>query len=225
MDPAYERKRTVLLAKGVVKLYAAGYQRRRVLVPCPIPDEGPALVAANHSAGIDPLVIQSTCRRPIIWIMDKAYYEQGFMKWLMQWSEMIPIDRENPDSSAWRTAMKMLKKGRIVGIFPEGRIERERKLLPFQSGVAMLAANHGVPFYPCYVDGPQRNKSMLRCFLVPQRPTVAWGEALPVKKGKLKRDGMESLTTELRRRVDALRMTHSSPRLPPPEEGWHTALD
>ena len=225
VDVAYERKWTVRAVKALVKLYAAGYQRRRVLVPCPLPDEGPALVAANHTAGIDPLVIQSTCDRPIIWIMDKAYYEQPGIKQVMKWAEMIPIDRENPDSTAWRAAMKMLKKGRIVGVFPEGRIERERTLMPFQSGVAMLAANQGVPFYPCFLDGRQRNKSMLRCFFLPQRPSVAWGEKLAVAKSKLKRDGMEALTTELRNRVEALRLQYPAPGMQPAEGDGHVPVD
>ena len=190
--------------QGLVRFYSGVYQRRRVLSPCPVPADGPCLIVSNHTAGLDPIVIQSTCRRPIYWVMDKAYYEQKSLKWLLRWGKQIPIDRTQPDSGAWRAALRTLRAGNVVGVFPEGRIERDRELLPFQPGIAMLAASVGAPICPIYVEGPQRNRSMLRCFLTPQRPTLRWGETMPVNKGKLDRDGQVELTERVKAQIQAM---------------------
>ena len=204
-DDKFLNSKRVSAMMAVIRLYSIAFQRRELLTPCCVPDEGPALVVANHTAGLDPIVIQSSCKRPIFWIMDKAYYEQKSLMWLLRWAHMIPIDRTQPDSGAWRFALKTLRAGHVVGVFPEGRIERERELMPFQPGIAMLAASQGVPVCPIYIDGPQRNRSMLRCYLTRQRPTLRWGTLTPTKKQKLSRDGQVEWTAELQASIEALK--------------------
>lgn len=181
-DSPIETTYKVRALHALACFYGKAYQRVEVKRPCPIPATGPALVAANHTAGLDPIAIQTTCPRPIFWVMTRDYYDRPSLKWLFEWTEMIPIDREGKDAGAWRAAMRQLKAGRVVGVFPEGRIERQRKLMPFQPGIGLLAARVGADVYPVYLDGLQRNQSMLRAFLQPQHPSVAWGEPIRLAK-------------------------------------------
>ena len=208
----YERRRDFRAIHSVCNIYGKAFQRVRVHTPCPLPRTGPALVASNHTAGLDPITIQSVCPRPIVWIMTHEYYDKPSLRWFLKYAEMIRIDREGRDSGAWRDALRMLKKGRVVGVFPEGRIERTPALMPFQSGVALLAMRGGADFFPVYVDGLQRNKPMLDAFLTPQHPSVAWGKPLTVAPGKPDKDKLASITAELQRRVEALRVHYPSPR-------------
>ena len=213
MDEAYEYNKGFRAIHGFVGLYGRAFQRRKVLTPCPIPARGPALIASNHTAGLDPIMIQSTCPRPIVWIMTREYYDLPALRPFLSWVQMIPIDRGGRDSKAWREALRMLKKGRVVGVFPEGRIEKTPDLLPFQSGVAMLAIRGKADFYPVYLDGRQRKVDMLQTYLQPQSPSVAWGEPMPVERGlPSDRETLQRVTDELQARVEALRQSHRSPR-------------
>ena len=213
-DPAddYERRRDLRAVWSFVGVFIRGYQRAHVHTPCPIPAVGPALIASNHTAGLDPITIQGVCPRPIVWIMTHEYYDLPSLKWIFDRSQQIRIDREGRDSGAWREALRNLKKGRVVGVFPEGRIERTRELMPFQPGVAMLAMRGGADFFPVYLDGLQRNTPMLRTFLSPQSPSVAWGRPLKVPPGKPDKDKLQAITDELQRRVAALKDRYPAPR-------------
>lgn len=180
--PEIESSLPVRVLHGVAKIYGKAFQQVEVKRICPIPAAGPALVAANHTSGLDPVAIQATCPRPIYWVMTRDYFDRPSMRWFFEWTRMIPIDRLGKDAGAWREAMRRLKDGYVIGVFPEGRIETERKLMPFQPGICLLAARVGADVYPVYLDGLQRRRPMLRAFMEPQHPSVAWGE--PVRLGK-----------------------------------------
>lgn len=174
--PELETSFHVRVLQRVARLYGTAFQQVELKNACPIPASGPALIAANHTSGLDPLAIQATCPRPIYWVMTRDYYDRPAMKWFFEWIRMIPIDRLGKDAGAWREAMRRLKDGFVIGVFPEGRIETERKLLPFQPGICLLAARVEADVYPVYLDGLQRSTPMLRAFLQPHHPSVAWGE-------------------------------------------------
>lgn len=213
MDEAYEQRADFRAIKAFVGLYGRAFQQRRVLAPCTVPATGPALIASNHTSGLDPIMIQSTCPRPIVWIMTREYYDLPVLRPFLEYVQMVPIDRGGRDSRAWRDALRMLKKGRVVGVFPEGRIEKTKDLLPFQTGVALLAVRGGVDIYPVYLDGLQRQTDMLKTYLEPQHPTVAWGERLPVDKSLgSDRVTLQRLTDELTARVLAIKGSFSSIR-------------
>lgn len=180
--PELESSLQVQVLRGVARIYGKAFQQVEAKTPCPVPASGPALVAANHTSGLDPLAIQSTCPRPIYWVMTRDYYDRPGLRWFFEWTRMIPIDRLGKDAAAWRVALRRLREGFVIGVFPEGRIETERKLLPFQPGIALLAARAGADIHPVYLDGLQRRQSMIRSFLEPQYPSVAWGE--PVRVGR-----------------------------------------
>ena len=211
VDPTYEPRPDVRFLLGVVGLYGRAFQNRRVLSPCTVPSRGPAVVASNHTAGLDPIAIQSTCPRPIVWIMTREYYDLPSLRWFLAYCEMIPIDRGGRDSAAWRAALKMLKAGRVVGVFPEGRIETTRDLLPLQTGVAYLAKRGGADLFPVWVDGVQRNGDMLGNYLARREPAIAWGDRVPAGTGK-GRDDLQETTDALRDRLLGLAARFPSPR-------------
>jgi 1-acyl-sn-glycerol-3-phosphate acyltransferase len=200
------------LAYALTRQFAVGYQGLHQHTPCPIPRQGPALVVANHTSGLDPTLVQASCRRPIVWLMTREFYDLPHLHWFFKWSGMIPIDVAGHDSKAWRESIRALKRGQVVGVFPEGRIEREGKVMPFQTGVSLLAIRGGAPIFPVYLDGLQRNVPMLETYLSAQYPSVAWGKPIFTQGRSTARNGLEALTRELQASVESLGARYSSPR-------------
>ena len=213
-DPSdhYETHPPFRAMQCFVSAYGRAFQHVHPHNACPIPPTGPALIASNHTAGLDPMAIQALCPRIIVWVMTHEYYDVWPLRPLMQWTQMVRIDREGKDSGAWREALRHLKRGRVVGVFPEGRIERDGTLLPFQTGAALLAMRGGADVFPVYLDGRQRNTSMTAAYFRRNSPSVAWGRPVVVPPGKPAPGQLDSLTATIQSRVEALRQHYPAPR-------------
>ena len=210
--PAFEKRLDVRSLMVLASVFGRGYQRREMPRPCPIPATGPAVIAANHTSGLDPLAIQSTCPRPIVWVMTSEFYDLPSLRWFLKHVEMIRIDRESNDAAPWRQALRVLGEGRVVGVFPEGRIERTRELMPFGVGVSTMALRGNADLFPVYLDGRQRNTPMLEAYLWPQTPMIAWGDPIRVATDGGKRRRAKELTDDLQATIEAMRQKHEARR-------------
>lgn len=170
-----EDRLSIRLLQLLAVLLGRLYHRTHVLSPQRLPRTGPAILVCNHISGLDPLLIQAVCPRLIVWMMASEYYQIKAMKWLYEAVDAIPVERSGRDMAATRAALRALGEGRILGVFPEGKIEPSRDLLPFQSGVAMLAMKARVPVYPAYLDGTQRGLEMLPAILTPNEANLSFG--------------------------------------------------
>jgi 1-acyl-sn-glycerol-3-phosphate acyltransferase len=184
------------------------YHHVELCCPCQLPRRGPALLVCNHLSGLDPVLIQSVAPRLIRWMMAKEYYEQKSLKWLLDLVGAIPVDRSGRDRAATRAALEALASGYVVGVFPEGRIETSRQLLPFQNGIALLAAKSGAPVYPVYMEGTQRGKKMLEAYLFPCRASLAFGPPLHFDRSQVAQQGLAEMACQVRKSVDLLRIKY-----------------
>lgn len=117
------------------------------------PEPGPMVVIANHTAGVDPLLIQAVCPFFIRWMM-ALDMRLPAMEWFWRWSEVISVDRDGREVAAAREAVRYLRDGGVIGIFPEGNLERpHRHILPFLPGVGLLISRTGARVLPAIIDG------------------------------------------------------------------------
>ncbi len=158
--------------------YARIYHRLHVRAPCRVPREGPAILVSNHTSGLDPLLIQAVCSRLIVWMVAQEYVELPVLNRIFGMIDAIPVGRHGRDMAATRQALRALEDGRVLGVFPEGRIERTRQLLPFQTGVALMALKTKVPVYPVHLDGTQRGLPMSKAFARRQQARITFGPPL-----------------------------------------------
>ena len=118
--------------------------------------EDPVLLVCNHVWHTDGTVINCLLRHnKIHHLAAKDRFEQGgFVKWYLEMSECIPIDRKGISTDWIHDSVAVLtQKRETVAIFPEGRHEKEGEILPFHSGAATLAALTGVPVVVLYING------------------------------------------------------------------------
>ena len=181
------------------------YHHLEVFGACTLPKTGPAIVVCNHTSALDPHLVQSPCRRLITWMMAKEFYDLWYLKPVFHQLGVIPVTRSGRDTSATRAALRALAGGQLLGIFPEGRIENSREMFPFQTGVALMAMKTGVPVYPAFLDGTQRNKEMLAALIQPQRARVIYGDAVQFDRNDTTRDGLSAATDAIQDAVAALR--------------------
>lgn len=206
-----EDRLPIRLLRAVNVLFARVYHQLDVQAPCCLPRKGPAILVCNHTSGLDPLFLQAPCNRLITWMMAAEYFDVRPLAGIFRTLDVIPVQRSGRDTAAMRAAMRALEQGRVLGIFPEGRIETSRELLPFQTGVALMAIKTGVPVYPAYLDGTQRGKGMLRAFLTSNRANVRYGPPVEFGRTETSRKSLENATDHIRQAILELQTASQPP--------------
>lgn len=126
---------------------------------------GGLIVVSNHTSGIDPMLIQSVCRFEVRWMMAADMRHpagEGFWKWMR--IIFVERGRTSADTNAGsaeagaaaglREAIRHVEGGGVLGIFPEGVIERPaRTLKPFQPGVGLIIRKTKAPVLPVIIEG------------------------------------------------------------------------
>lgn len=184
---------------------ALRYHRLELLSPYPLSETDPAIIVCNHTSYVDPLFLQAGCPRLIVWMIAKEYYDLPVANWVCRNVGAIPVARNGRDMTATRLALRALEQGRVLGIFPEGRLETGPELLPFQAGPALLAARSGAPLVPAALEGTQRQAtSLFDSYITPQRVTLRFGAPIHLPSDT-SHDALEAATTQLRQAVASLR--------------------
>jgi 1-acyl-sn-glycerol-3-phosphate acyltransferase len=198
-----ERRLIVRGGQRFVRAFTTLVHDLRLLTPSPIPRRGAGILVCNHTSSLDPILLQAACPRVITWMMAKEYNVFG-LRWFLNAIEPIMVERSGRDMAATRAALRALKDGKLLGLFPEGRIETSHELLEFQTGIALLAQKSGAPVYPAYLDGTLRGTGMLEAMISPQQATLAFGPPIHLTENGEGREGLEEATRRIRDAVAAL---------------------
>ncbi len=158
------------------RLYCDGFHRLKSLHRNRVPRTGGVLLISNHTAGLDPMIIQASMQRPVRWMMAREYM-LGALGWFWRRTHPIPVDRDKAQPAAARAAIDIIKRGQIVGVFPEGGInDTDQPLRPLSAGVAMIAQRSGAMIVPVHISGTPRVRSALKSYLRFSRSTVNFGK-------------------------------------------------
>lgn len=187
------------------RLYALVWHRVRWVGRENVPATGAVILAANHTTGLDPFVIQSGLRRLVRWLM-LTQYMFAFAAPVWRVARPIALDKASSDLNKLRQLVGVLKQGEIVGLFPEGSLQRtHRDLQPFRPGIAMIARRADAKIVPVWIDGTPRKQHMLWHFLTPSRTTIVYGKPFDPPPDMPDEEVVESLRlrmVELARRVE-----------------------
>jgi len=174
----------VLLALSV---YVRILHRLTVIRMAPIPRRhaaGPLIVVANHTAGVDPLLIQSACPFEIHWLMAEDM-KLASLDPLWRWLRIIFVDRSNGTGLGVRDALDSLKTGGVIGVFPEGGIEPAcRAIQPFQPGVGLLVRRSKARVLPVLISGTPKTALARQSLWAPSRAQLRFMPVVEYGKGK-----------------------------------------
>jgi 1-acyl-sn-glycerol-3-phosphate acyltransferase len=117
------------------------------------------IVVANHTGVLDPLLIQARTHFLIRWMMAEDMLGAS-LEWLLRRGYVIPVKRLSRDSTSLREAIRWVKAGAAVGVFPEGRITMPpREVRPFLPGVGLLVTKTRAPVLLVWISGtPETNR-------------------------------------------------------------------
>lgn len=120
-----------------------------------VPDHGPVLLASNHLAVVDSFYLPLVLRRRIFFLAKAEYFtgtgiKGKLIKFFYSSTGQVPIDRTNADSAAdaLTAAAKILDKGKLLGMYPEGTRSPDGKLYKGKTGLARIALETGIPVIP-----------------------------------------------------------------------------
>ena len=147
------------LLKGVLKPWLATWFRWSLEGIENIPRSGPALIAFNHIAYLDPLAAAyalDKAKRIPRFLAKHELFDDKRIAWLLRGAGQIPVKRGTADAPmALDAAFHALDRGECIVIFPEGTITNDPDLHPMEgkTGISRLAIESGVPVIPAALWG------------------------------------------------------------------------
>ena len=163
-----------------------------------LPPEGGVIVAANHMSNWDPPFLASFLKRPVGYMAKQELFEIPVFGTVIRWLFAFPVRRGAADRSAVKAAVKELRAGRCVGIFPEGTRSKDGEIHRFGAGVALLAAMSGAPVVPAAIIGTDKMKGL----------RVIYGEPMRFK-GKSDREALDAFSEKIREEIIKMKNFHS----------------
>ncbi len=143
------------VAKAIVKPVANLLWRIHATGLHNVPDTGPAIFCPNHISFFDSIVLPYVLPRRISYVGKAEYMDSWKTKYIFPAVGMIPIQRGGGTSSrrALDTAARVLDRGELFGIYPEGTRSRDGLLHRGHTGAARLAIRTGAPLIPVGMRG------------------------------------------------------------------------
>jgi len=137
---------------GLNRLFCKYYHRLQYQL-IPLPSQGSAIIMANHISGLDPFLLLAATHRPIHFLMAREQYERFGLKWLFRAAGCIPVDRDTHPEVALRAALRALQAGKVLVLFPQGKIVLPGESAKLKRGGFWLAQSTQSPIYPAYISG------------------------------------------------------------------------
>jgi 1-acyl-sn-glycerol-3-phosphate acyltransferase len=142
-----------LLGYSLSKAIAKTFFNYRVIGAENMIEEGPCIIAANHCSYLDPPLVGVACQRAIHYLARKSLLDIPVLGPILPQLNVIPVDQKNADRSALMGAIRVVKNGGAVLIFPEGSRSWDGDLQTAQPGIGMIVAKTGAPVVPVRVFG------------------------------------------------------------------------
>ena len=141
-----------------------------------IPKEGGFILASNHMCALDPVFIAIGMEdRQLHFMGKKELFEKKIVKFFLTKFNGFPIVRGGADSEALNYAIRIVKEGYVLGIFPEGTRSKDYKPGRAKTGVAVIAKEAKADILPVSIYSSDEMKKHTKL-------TIRFGEVIPYEK-------------------------------------------
>lgn len=119
-----------------------------------IPKSGSVILAGNHTNNLDAAIMLAGPRRVVHMLAKKELFKSKISNAFFRSMGCIPVDRKIHDENAKSEAIEVLKNNEVIGIFPEGTVNRtDDIILPFKYGAVSFAKKTGAYIVPFTITG------------------------------------------------------------------------
>jgi 1-acyl-sn-glycerol-3-phosphate acyltransferase len=122
-----------------------------------VPPGGGAILVANHISVLDPVIVSmaatASSGRAVRFLTAAEFFRKPLIGWGLRRIRQIPIRRGASDRRALQQAARLIRKGALAGVFPEGTLSPDGTPLSGKRGAARIALASGVPLIPCGIWG------------------------------------------------------------------------
>lgn len=177
--------------KAVIRIYCKILYRVKVVGTENIPLEGAVIYCGNHKNYLDPQLIVVTAKRHVRFMAKDELAKNHFFAVLGKIFDVIMVKRDSKDITALKEALKTLKKGQAIALFPEGTRNGLEKGESVKEGAAFLALRTGAKVLPIGISGGEK---------IFKKAIIKYGKPLDYSKYKGKtqdKEILEKVTNEI----------------------------
>ncbi|MDD5073552.1 MAG: lysophospholipid acyltransferase family protein [Candidatus Omnitrophica bacterium] len=180
------------LVRNTCKLFLSMYMGFRVYGQENIPKKGAFILASNHVSHLDPPAMSAASPRRLRFMARRTLSDNWLFRQVVGRCNLILVNRDKGDIGAMKTAIRLLRSGKAVFLFPEGTRSETGQMNEAQPGIGYLSLMTGSPIVPAYVEGtdkalPKGAKRIIRTPIA-----VHIGDLIDPKKLDLPRDKKEA---------------------------------
>lgn len=181
-------------ARRLCLIISGPYLRQRIKNRHNLPARGPVIVApGGHRSNLDTLLVGMAVRRLPLYMAKDSLFKNRFWSSFIRLFGGFPVARDKLDRRALETAVKVLERGDVLIVFPEGARQEGPKLQPLFIGVAWLSAKTDAPVVPIGIGGSQKVMPIGKIMPRPHRIRMIFGEPMsPPETGKSARASREA---------------------------------
>jgi 1-acyl-sn-glycerol-3-phosphate acyltransferase len=178
-----------------------------------LPKDSGFIVVGNHRSYLDPVFVMTALRpRPIRYIAKEEFLNfNPIIRRLAAWAGVFPVKRNSADMSAIKRAVRMLKRGEPVGIFPEGtRVRSADQEVRYHEGVAFIAQLAKAPVVPIRLWNADKIWPKGAKFFRLPKITLRFGEPMSIEDDRFaalpKDERYEAFTKAVMEQVDSMEL-------------------
>ncbi len=176
--------------------------------------EGGTLIAANHISYLDPPLVGSITPRRVTFMARKGLFKVPLLGTIIK-PAAFPVDREKPRPSSIKEAVKRLKNGELIVIFPEGGRSETGELMQAKRGIGMIAGLSRVPIVPALIIGSNKALPLGAKWIKRAKITVIFGKPINAnpsaeEKGQKSSELHEHNSSRIMAAIEELKRTHES---------------
>lgn len=113
---------------------------------------GRCILCSNHVSMLDPVILACFTKRQIKFMAKKELFQNKLLNYILVKVGAFPVDRQGVTLSAIKTAIKILNKDEVLGIFPEGTRVTEYNEDNSKPGIAMISYKSNSPIIPVFIS-------------------------------------------------------------------------
>ncbi|TWT07610.1 1-acyl-sn-glycerol-3-phosphate acyltransferase [Planococcus sp. CPCC 101016] len=171
--------------KGLVKTVLSPLYRFEIIGAENFPKEGGILLCSNHIHALDPPVVGMTAPRTVHFMAKEELFKAPILGPILPKVNAFPVKRGMSDREALRTALKILKSGEVVGLFPEGTRSTDGVLKKGLSGAGFFALRGNADVMPCAIIGPYKTFRKVK---------VVYGEPIRMEPFRERKASVDEVT-------------------------------